>query len=37
MEIYTTGFTQKTAAQFFETLKKTGIRQLYYFTVLILL
>jgi uncharacterized protein (DUF488 family) len=28
MEIYTTGFTQKTAAQFFETLKKAGIQQL---------
>jgi uncharacterized protein (DUF488 family) len=28
MEIFTTGFTQKTAATFFETLKKAGIRQL---------
>ncbi len=28
MEIYTTGFTQKTAAQFFEALKQAGIKQL---------
>ena len=28
MEIYTTGFTQKTAAQFFGALKTAGIKQL---------
>lgn len=28
MEIYTTGFTQKTAAEFFESLKRHGIRRL---------
>jgi uncharacterized protein (DUF488 family) len=28
MEIYTTGFTQKTAAQFFQALKQAGIKQL---------
>lgn len=28
MEIYTIGFTKKTAAQFFETLKRAGIRRL---------
>lgn len=28
MEIFTTGITQKSAAQFFETLKKAGVRQL---------
>jgi uncharacterized protein (DUF488 family) len=28
MEIYTTGFTKKTAAQFFGSLKQAGIKQL---------
>lgn len=28
MEIYTTGFTKKTAAQFFGSLKQVGIKQL---------
>jgi len=28
MEVYTTGFTKKTAAQFFEPLRHIGIRQL---------
>lgn len=28
MEIYTTGFTKKTAAQFFGTLKQAGIKRL---------
>ncbi len=28
MEIYTTGFTQKTAEQFFQTLKQAKIKQL---------
>ncbi len=28
MEIYTVGFTKKTAAQFFETLKRASIQQL---------
>lgn len=28
MEIYTTGFTQKSAAQFFESLKRHGIQRL---------
>lgn len=28
MEVYTIGFTQKTAAQFFETLKGAGIKRL---------
>ena len=28
MEIYTVGFTQKTAAQFFELLRRHGIRRL---------
>lgn len=28
MEIYTIGFTKKTAADFFETLKRAGIRRL---------
>ncbi len=28
MRIYTIGFTQKSAAQFFETLKRAGIKQL---------
>ena len=28
MEIYTIGFTRKTAAEFFETLKRAGIRRL---------
>jgi uncharacterized protein (DUF488 family) len=27
MDVYTIGFTQKTASQFFETLRHTGIRQ----------
>jgi len=27
MEIYTIGFTKKTAAQFFESIKKTGIKR----------
>jgi uncharacterized protein (DUF488 family) len=27
MDVYTIGFTQKTAAQFFESLRQTGIRQ----------
>jgi uncharacterized protein (DUF488 family) len=28
MEVYTAGFTQKTAAQFFESLRRVGIRRL---------
>ncbi len=28
MEIYTVGFTKKTASQFFDTLKQAGIKQL---------
>jgi len=28
MDVYTIGFTQKTAAQFFDTLRESGIRQL---------
>lgn len=28
MEVYTIGFTQKSAAQFFDTLKRTGIKRL---------
>ncbi|HEY7974514.1 MAG TPA: DUF488 domain-containing protein [Ktedonobacterales bacterium] len=28
MEIYTTGFTKKTAEQFFESLRRSGIRRL---------
>jgi uncharacterized protein (DUF488 family) len=28
MEVYTTGFTQKTAEQFFESLRRVGIRRL---------
>src|SRR5579863_7609784 len=28
MEVYSTGFTQKTAEQFFESLRRVGIRRL---------
>lgn len=28
MEVYTIGFTKKTAAEFFETLKKAGVKRL---------